>query len=40
MVATYVLALLSKEQALVLPMIAAVYEHFYRADREAHAAPR
>lgn len=34
-VATYVLALLSKEQALVLPAILAVYEHFYRADRAA-----
>ncbi len=30
----YVLALLSKEQALVLPAILAVYEHFYRADRK------
>jgi protein O-mannosyl-transferase len=35
MIATYVLALLSKEQALVLPAILAVYEHFYRADRSA-----
>ena len=35
MLATYVLALLSKEQALVLPVIAAIYEHFYRPDRVA-----
>jgi protein O-mannosyl-transferase len=30
---SYVLALLSKEQALVLPALAVVYEHFYRSDR-------
>ena len=35
MLATYILALLSKEQALVLPLIAATYEHAYRADRAA-----
>jgi len=35
LLAMYVLALLSKEQALVLPVILAVYEHFYRADRSA-----
>ena len=35
MLAMYVLALLSKEQALVLPAILAVYEHFYRSDRNA-----
>ena len=29
----YALALLSKEQALVLPFLAAVYEHFYRPER-------
>jgi Tfp pilus assembly protein PilF len=29
----YCLALLSKEQALVLPALAVVYEHFYRPDR-------
>lgn len=29
----YCLALLSKEQALVLPALAIVYEHFYRPDR-------
>ena len=29
----YALALLSKEQALVLPLLAAGYEHFYRPDR-------
>src|SRR3984957_2002658 len=33
MLVTYVLALLSKEQALVLPALAAAYEHFYRDDR-------
>jgi Tfp pilus assembly protein PilF len=31
----YALALLSKEQALVLPFLAAAYEHFYRPDRGA-----
>lgn len=35
LLAMYVLALLSKEQALVLPAILAVYEHFYRGDRNA-----
>lgn len=29
----YALALLSKEQALVLPFLAAAYEHFYRPER-------
>src|SRR5271157_190072 len=29
----FVLALLSKEQAMTLPALATVYEHFYRADR-------
>ncbi len=29
---SYVLALLSKEQALTLPLLAAIYEHFYRDD--------
>ena len=29
----FVLALLSKEQAMTLPPLAAVYEHFYREDR-------
>jgi tetratricopeptide (TPR) repeat protein len=33
MLASYILALLSKEQALVLPVVAAIYEHFYRPDR-------
>ena len=33
----YVLALLSKEQALVLPAVAAAYEHFYREDRRETA---
>jgi Tfp pilus assembly protein PilF len=31
----YALALLSKEQALVLPFLAAGYEHFYRPERDA-----
>jgi Tfp pilus assembly protein PilF len=31
--AAYILALLSKEQALVLPPLLVVYEHFYRPDR-------
>jgi tetratricopeptide (TPR) repeat protein len=30
---TFLLALLSKEQAMTLPALATVYEHFYRADR-------
>lgn len=33
LLASYVLALLSKEQALVLPALAAIYEHAYRPDR-------
>ena len=33
MVLAYCLALLSKEQALVLPALAVVYEHFYRSGR-------
>jgi Flp pilus assembly protein TadD len=39
MVGGFVLALLSKEQALTLPVLATVYEHFYRADR-AETTPR
>jgi len=31
---TFVLALLSKEQAMTLPALATVYEHFYRGDRD------
>jgi len=31
----FVLALLSKEQALTLPALATVYEHFFRDDRDA-----
>ena len=31
--ASFALALLSKEQALTLPLLAAVYEHFFRDDR-------
>jgi len=29
---SFVLALLSKEQAVTLPLLATIYEHFYRAD--------
>ncbi len=32
-VGSYFLALLSKEQALMLPLVAATYEHFYRPSR-------
>jgi len=32
---TFLLALLSKEQAMTLPALATVYEHFYREDRSA-----
>lgn len=32
MVVSFALALLSKEQALTLPLLATIYEHFYRAD--------
>jgi tetratricopeptide (TPR) repeat protein len=34
MCACFVLALLSKEQAMTLAVIATIYEHLYRADRE------
>ncbi len=34
MVASFALAVLSKEQALMLPVLATTYEHFYRADRK------
>ncbi|MGO8819534.1 MAG: tetratricopeptide repeat protein [Terriglobia bacterium] len=33
MAGSFVFALLSKEQALTLPFLAAVYEHFFREDR-------
>ena len=33
MVGSFLLALLSKEQAVTLPLTAMVYEHFYRGDR-------
>jgi tetratricopeptide (TPR) repeat protein len=33
MAGSFVLALLSKEQALTLPVVAALYEHFFREDR-------
>ena len=34
MVVSFVLALLAKEQALTLPLLAAFYEHGFRADRQ------
>jgi Flp pilus assembly protein TadD len=33
MVSSFVLTILSKEQALTLPVLATIYEHFYRDDR-------
>lgn len=33
MVATFILAAISKEQALTLPVLATLYEHFFREDR-------
>ena len=33
MVGSFILALLSKEQAVTLPLMAMIYEHFYRGDR-------
>jgi tetratricopeptide (TPR) repeat protein len=33
MSASFILALLSKESALTLPLLATIYEHFYREDR-------
>jgi Flp pilus assembly protein TadD len=33
MLASFVLTLFAKEQAVTLPVVAAVYEHFYREDR-------
>jgi tetratricopeptide (TPR) repeat protein len=33
MASSFVLTMLSKEQALTLPVLATIYEHFYRADR-------
>jgi tetratricopeptide (TPR) repeat protein len=38
MVFAFILALLSKEQAMTLPALATVYEHFYRADRSETSA--
>ena len=34
MCACFALALLSKEQAVILAVLATIYEHFYRSDRE------
>ncbi len=34
MCACFALALLSKEQAVILALLATIYEHFYRSDRE------
>ena len=36
----FLLALFSKEPALTLPLLAAIYEHFYRADRARDYAGR
>jgi hypothetical protein len=33
MAGSFVLTLLSKEQALTLPLLALLYEHFFRGDR-------
>ena len=33
MVGSFILALLSKEQAVTLPLMAMIFEHFYRGDR-------
>jgi tetratricopeptide (TPR) repeat protein len=33
MLTSFVLTILSKEQAVTLPLLAAIYEHFYRKDR-------
>jgi tetratricopeptide (TPR) repeat protein len=38
MLASFFLALLSKEQAMSLPVLATIYEHFFRADRQATPA--
>lgn len=35
MLASFVLALLSKETAMTFPVLVSVYEHFYRSDRHA-----
>lgn len=34
MTASFILTLISKEQALTLPALTAIYEHFYRTDRD------
>ena len=33
MIGSFILALLSKEQAVTLPLLATIFEHFYRDDR-------
>src|SRR5579863_7612410 len=33
MIGSFILALLSKEQAVTLPLVATIFEHFYREDR-------
>jgi tetratricopeptide (TPR) repeat protein len=33
MIGSFILALLSKEQAVTLPLLATIFEHFYREDR-------
>ena len=38
--ASFILALLSKEPAMALPLLATIYEHFYRPDRRQTSAAR
>jgi len=40
MAAMFILALLSKEQAITLPALATVYEHFYREDHSETSTPQ
>jgi len=40
MAAMFILALLSKEQAMTLPALATVYEHFYREDHSETSTPQ
>lgn len=40
MAASFLLALFSKEPAMALPLLAAIYEHFYRPDRAETSAWR
>ena len=40
LVVSFVLALFSKEQAMTLPVLATIYEHFYREDRSETSIPQ